>query len=481
MPDRWEMRFMPFTALHPELGLLDSTLHGLGHDLEWGQIHKVHPRVLLTCPDCSWGLHPKVSRYGVRFFCHDRDRPESCELLNESWEHHMLKLEMAGAIRAAGWFATLEVPAEDGSWRADVMASSADGSRRMAWEAQLSPITVDDIAARTDRYAADGVRVCWVHPGARPPQWISAVPAVRVRAPQERDQPWVVDDGLAGFVYRSGRWEFQEEPLERFVRWALEEQLVPAEVLPRYRRVYRIVDGEQRRFRRDRWWTSRKSIADQGRHEVMRQRQDAARAEREARQKEQEEAAKRRRQEAEEQERARKAEEAERRRLQREEEARLRLEEARRRWAKEDARREQERVEREARLAREQAEREERERQDLETARAWWGRLSPQQQTELFAAVAEYAWRESSLRVEIPDKPMMWPQYARGVPVHVADKRRTLYGIVRPCPDLVVACPTLAGGGWSWSAAPTRRANSPQSCPRAGSSISTCPSTNSSP
>jgi hypothetical protein len=149
----------------------------------------------------------------------------------------------------------------------------------------------------------------------------------------------VVDGGLAGFVYRSGRGEFQEEPLERFVRWALEKPLVPAEVLPRYRRVYRVVDGKQRRFRRDQWWTSRKSIAAQGGHEVMRQRQEAARAERKARQKEQEEAAERR-PEVEEQERARKAEEAERRRLEREEEARLRLEEARRRWVEEDARRE---------------------------------------------------------------------------------------------------------------------------------------------
>ncbi|MGW0425132.1 hypothetical protein [Streptomyces sp. NPDC003015] len=31
----------------------------------------------------------------------------------------MLKLELAGAIREAGWYAELEVPAEDGSWRAD--------------------------------------------------------------------------------------------------------------------------------------------------------------------------------------------------------------------------------------------------------------------------------------------------------------------------------------------------------------------------
>ncbi|MFE7427970.1 competence protein CoiA family protein [Streptomyces sp. NPDC057545] len=435
---------MPFTALHPELGLLDSTLSGLGHDLEWGRIHKVRPRVLLTCPGCSWGLHPKVSRYGVRFFCHDPDRPESCELLNESWEHHMLKLEMAGAIRAAGWFAALEVPAEDGSWRADVMASSADGSRRMAWEAQLSQITVDDIADRTDRYADEGIRVCWVHPGARPPRWISAVPAVRVRAPKERGQPWVVDDGLAGFVYRSGRWEFREETLERFVCWALEGQLVPAEVLRRYRRVYRVVDGEQRQFRRDLWWTSKRSVADQDRHEEMRQRQEAERAEREARQQEQEEAAERRRKELEEKERVRKAEEDECRRLQREEAHRVFMEQMRQRWAEEEARRERERVEREARLAREQAEREERERQDLEAARAWWGRLSAQQQTELFAAVAEYAWRTSNVRVEIPEKPMMWSQYARGVPVHVADKRQSLYGIVRPCPGLAAACPKLA-------------------------------------
>ncbi|MFF3787185.1 competence protein CoiA family protein [Streptomyces sp. NPDC001933] len=440
MPDRQETRFMPFTALHPELGRLDSTLPGLGHGLEWGRIHKARPRVPLTCPDCSWGLHPKVSRYGgygVRFFCHDPGRPPSCELSNESWEHHMLKLEMAGAIRAAGWFAALEVPAEDGSWRADVMASSADGSRRMAWEAQLSQITVDDIADRTDRYADEGIRVCWVHPGARPPQWISAVPAVRVRAPKERGQPWVVDDGLAGFVYRSGRWEFREETLERFVRWALEGQLVPAEVLRRYRRVYRVVDGERRRFKRDQWWTSKRSVADQGRHEVMRQRQEAERAERE-------EAAERRRKELEEQERVRKAEEDERRRLQREEGHRVFMEQTRRRWAQEEARREQERVEREARLARELAEREERERRDLETARVWWGRLSAQQQSELFAAVAEYAWRTSNLRVEVPEKPMMRSQYAHGVPVHVTDKRRSLYGIVRPCPGLAGACPKLA-------------------------------------
>jgi Competence protein len=427
------MRFMPFTALHPDLGRLDATLPNLGGGLDWSQVHKVRPRIPLACPECAWSLHPKVSRYGVRFFCHDPGRPPSCELSNESWEHHMLKLEMATAIRAAGWYATLEVPAEDGSWRADVMASSVDGTHRMAWEAQLSPITLDDIAARTDRYLDEGIRVCWVSPHEQTPQWISTVPAVRVRTPEEREQLWIVDDGLAGFDLPAGRWVFREAPLSQFVRWALHGQLVPALSLPRYRRAYRVVDGKQRRFRRSQWWTSLQSVGDQEKHEVMRQRQEAANAEREARQKEREEEAERRRRAVEEQERVRRAEES-----------RVHWEKVRRQWAEEDARRAREKAEEDARLAQEQAEREEIQRQALETARAWWGRLSPQQRTELFTAVAEYAWRESNLRVEIPEKPTTPSEYAYGVPVYALGKQRPLYGVVRPCPSLVASSPHVA-------------------------------------
>ncbi|MDQ0688701.1 hypothetical protein QFZ56_007664 [Streptomyces achromogenes] len=315
---------MPFTALHPDLGRVDATLPDLGGGLAWSQIHKVRPRIPLACPECSWSLHPKVSRYGVRFFCHDPGRPPSCELSNESWEHHMLKLEMAAAIRAAGWYAALEVPAEDGSWRADVMASSVDGKQRMAWEAQLSPITLDDIAARTDRHSDEGIRVCWASPHDQTPQWISTVPAVRVRPPDEREQPWIVDDGLAGFAFSAGRWMFREAALPQFVRWALHGQLVPALSLPRYRKVYRVVDGKQRRLRRSQWWTSLQSVGDQERHEAMRQRQETAKAEREARLKEREEEAVRRRLVVEEQERVSRAEES-----------RIHWEKIRRRWAEE--------------------------------------------------------------------------------------------------------------------------------------------------
>lgn len=263
------------------------------------------------------------------------------------------------------------------------------------------------------------------------------MPAVRVRPPEEREQPWIVDDGLAGFDFPAGQWGFREAPLSQFVRWALQGQLVPAASMPQYRRVYRVVDGKQRRFRRSQWWTSLQSVRDQEKHEAMRQRQEAANAEREARQKEREEEAERRRQAEQEQERVRRAEES-----------RIHWEKVRRQWAEEDARRAREKAEEDARLAQEQAEREEMERQTLETARAWWGRLSPQQRTELFTAVAEYAWRESNLRVEIPEKPMMSSEYAYGVP-------GTRWGSNGPCTESYGPAPA-----W-WPPHPESRACTP--------------------
>ena len=119
--------------------------------------------------------HGVVSARGLRYFAHDPGRPKDCAWLNESLEHHLLKPELATAIRAAGWHAELEVRAPGGSWRADVLASAHDGSRRVAFEAQLSPITDDDITARTSRYRADGIDVCWVSTGRWPP-WMETVP-----------------------------------------------------------------------------------------------------------------------------------------------------------------------------------------------------------------------------------------------------------------------------------------------------------------
>lgn len=427
---------MPFTAVHPAVGRIDATQPDLGQGLEWSQVYKARPRVPLTCPECGWGVHAKHSPRRVPYFSHDPGRPPKCELSNESWEHHMLKLELADAIRGAGWYAELEVPAEDGSWRADVMAASPDGTRRMAWEAQLSAITDEDIRARTARYRAEGIPVCWISSHKRPPNWIDVVPSVRVRAPQEQDEPWVVDDGLAGFDQRTGGWKFREEELGRFVRWVLQGQLVSAKSLPRYQRVTRRIDDDVWVLRRDRWWTSAQSVHAQAEHEQMRQRQDKEKQEREARQKERNAAAARRRQRLQELKGRRRAEEA---RLRQEEQ-----EKAHRAWMEELLReQEEQRRLREERQAREAAERAEKARTALETARAWWLLVSAAQLAELFSAIAERAWKEEKLQIEIPAEPRMHESFAYGVPLYSRGRLHALYGIVRPCPGLASLSPQL--------------------------------------
>lgn len=59
---------MPLSAIHPEHSVLDLTLEGLGCEgrITWEQIHRARPRVPLTCPECEWGLCPKVSPHGAR-------------------------------------------------------------------------------------------------------------------------------------------------------------------------------------------------------------------------------------------------------------------------------------------------------------------------------------------------------------------------------------------------------------------------------
>ncbi|WP_331765782.1 hypothetical protein [Embleya sp. NBC_00896] len=70
-------------------------------------------------------------------------------------------------------------------------------------------------------------------------------------------------------------------------------------------------------------------------------------------------------------------------------------------------------------------------------AAAWWDRLSPKERDDLFAAIAEWAWREERLRVEIP-RTLHWaPHFAYGVALNSTGPVHALHGIVRPCPALV--------------------------------------------
>jgi hypothetical protein len=148
----------------------------------------------------------------------------------ESIEHHLLKLELAHAARAAGFHAEYEVAAPDGSWRADVMATSPDGTQRVALEAQLSPILPEDIQARTTRYEEHGIAVCWF--GVTPRAWVGVVPSLLVN-PDDGKNDWAVSAGIARISQLDQQSSFQQwTPVEdvslsNAVAWLLSGKMQP--------------------------------------------------------------------------------------------------------------------------------------------------------------------------------------------------------------------------------------------------------------
>ncbi|KIZ17586.1 hypothetical protein [Streptomyces natalensis] len=107
--------------------------------------------------------------------------------------HHLLKLELTAAVRDAGAHAELEVRGPEGVWRADVLASDAAGAWKMALEAPLLPITLDDIAARTEVLHGDPAAV----PSPRPPMGQDALPLPDTTdsTPDPRQQCRQIDTG----------------------------------------------------------------------------------------------------------------------------------------------------------------------------------------------------------------------------------------------------------------------------------------------
>ncbi|MEU4154229.1 hypothetical protein [Streptomyces sp. NPDC026659] len=62
-------------------------------------------------------------------------RPETWALANKSPEHHLLKLELATAARAAGFRAELEVSSKTRTWRAVLLVFDEQDRPFMALEA----------------------------------------------------------------------------------------------------------------------------------------------------------------------------------------------------------------------------------------------------------------------------------------------------------------------------------------------------------
>ncbi|WTW41331.1 competence protein CoiA (plasmid) [Streptomyces sp. NBC_00016] len=198
---------MAFLVRHEVWGTIDATIPDLGCGRSWGTVHRVRPRAPLTCRECQHTMVPVRSPRGLRFFRHAPRAPHCSMSGGESIDHHMLKLELAHAARAAGYHAEYEVAATDRSWRADVMATSADGTQRVALEAQLSLITPEDIKQRTNRYEQDGVGVCWF--GLRPHSWVGSVPTILLNSGRDRGV-WSVSAGIARMTKLDPNSSFQQ-------------------------------------------------------------------------------------------------------------------------------------------------------------------------------------------------------------------------------------------------------------------------------
>ncbi|MGW3942838.1 competence protein CoiA [Streptomyces phaeochromogenes] len=216
---------MGYTAVHADWGRLDASLDDLGCGRSWADIHRVKG-LELACPECRERVFARISPHRARHFYH-QVRPHDCALANESPEHHLLKLELATAARAAGLRAELEVGNEARTWRADVLVFDRQDRPFMALEAQLSPMTPQDARMRTDRYAADGVAVCWVAMEKRP--WERSVPSLRVAPPRNRGDAWTVRHGMARYTWTAphtlktkAAWTHISCSLDEAIRWILQ-------------------------------------------------------------------------------------------------------------------------------------------------------------------------------------------------------------------------------------------------------------------
>lgn len=154
---------MPFRAIRDgeEVQADDLTPEGLA---EIGSLARADPGRLVL-PDCGAPASPRAGHVrpdGAVWRPHFAHRRRGCDFphLPESHEHRLVKGEIRAIARAAGWVARTEVIGPGGSWRADVLAER-DG-RRVAFEIQRSPQSLEETRLRQGRYRRDGVACVWL-------------------------------------------------------------------------------------------------------------------------------------------------------------------------------------------------------------------------------------------------------------------------------------------------------------------------------
>lgn len=110
---------------------------------------------------CGNDAVPKNSPLGLQYFAHKPNTECTLhEKSDESPEHLRAKTLVAEAAESAGWKATIEYPAPDRSWIADVLLEKGD--RRLVVEVQLSPQSIQGFEYRQGRYLADGLECVWL-------------------------------------------------------------------------------------------------------------------------------------------------------------------------------------------------------------------------------------------------------------------------------------------------------------------------------
>jgi hypothetical protein len=157
---------MPLTVLHG-----DQPVHSWEYNSldDWQALRSDSTLVRhLRFPCCASPVVLKVSSTEMPFFAHAPGQACSQSVdteRRESPEHQALKYAVAYHLaNIPGWTVGTEQLAPDRTWRADVLATHADG-RKLAVEPQLSRQSANAFRHRSNRYLEAGIMPAWITTG----------------------------------------------------------------------------------------------------------------------------------------------------------------------------------------------------------------------------------------------------------------------------------------------------------------------------
>lgn len=128
---------------------------------EWKEMQVKHRKgnLPILMIGCNQPGH-MVRKNGLQFFRH-APNSLSCDCeRGETQEHLRLKYQIYELCKSYGWEADPEFTSPDGSWRADVLSWKND--RKVAFEIQWSPISLDTLKDRDRKYTNNAIESYWL-------------------------------------------------------------------------------------------------------------------------------------------------------------------------------------------------------------------------------------------------------------------------------------------------------------------------------